>query len=71
MIKKAIKWLWEPNFAFGECCGFFGIVYTAAALLTLYFDPTNRGFPWLGFAALIFLGLAVHHMELLKGEVKP
>ena len=70
MIKKAIKWLWEPNPEFGVYCGFFGIVYTAAALLILYFDPTNGGIPWLGLAALITLGLAVHHMELLKGSVK-
>ena len=41
MIKKVIRWLWEPNPEFGVYCGFFGIVYTAAALLTLYFDPTN------------------------------
>ena len=71
MIKKVIRWLWEPNFEFGEYCGFFGILYTVAALLTLYFDPTNGGIPWLCLSALIFLGMAAHHMELLKRKVKP
>lgn len=70
MIKKVIRRLWEPDFEFGEYCFFFGIIYTATAGLASYFDPTNSGIPWLCLAALITLGLAAHHMELLKGKVK-
>lgn len=70
MIRKIIKWLWEPNFAFGEFVGVLAIIYTAAAGIASLADPRNSGIPILCFIALNMMGLAIHHMELFKEKVK-
>lgn len=70
MIRKIIKWFWEPSFALGEVFGILAVIYIAASGVASLVDPRNSGIPILCGIALFMMGMAIHHMELLKGKVK-